>query len=313
YAPQAVCPDEDKEKFWHDLETHAQAIDDSEILFIGGDLNGHVGRAKDNFDCNHGGQGHSNRNESGIRILEHAEAWDLAITNTFFKKWESHLITYYSGGRTSEDYWMVRRRDFKMVTDNKVIPYNSTAPQHRLLVLDAKVRLVQTPARPTTKIECIKWWKLPEHRAVMKATLGPLVPNPRSTVREDWNDLAERVKTCAATTLGTKKQRFIDKQTWWWNDDVQQATKAKKDAYKTWWQTKRPEDLVRYRALKSAKTAKAAHYQDLYDQLDTPGGANRIYQLARARDRATQDLGHVINIKDENGQMLQKPKDILQR
>uniref|UniRef100_W5MVV3 Reverse transcriptase domain-containing protein n=1 Tax=Lepisosteus oculatus TaxID=7918 RepID=W5MVV3_LEPOC len=243
--------------------------------------------------------------------------------HTHFHKSQLNLITYYSGGRTSQiDYWMMRRRDFKMVTDTKVIPYNSIAPQHRLLVLDAKVRLVQiqTPVRPTTKIERIKWWKLPEHRAVVKATLGPLVPNSRSTVGEDWNDLAEHVKTCTATTLGTTKpnRRFIDKQTWWWNNDVQQATKAKKDAYKTWRQTKCSEDLVRYRALKSTAkrtmgTAKVAHYQDLYDQLDTPGGANKIYQLTRARDRATQDLGHVINIKGENGQMLQKPKDILQR
>uniref|UniRef100_W5MGA4 Endonuclease/exonuclease/phosphatase domain-containing protein n=1 Tax=Lepisosteus oculatus TaxID=7918 RepID=W5MGA4_LEPOC len=153
YAMQAGCPDEEKEKFWHYLETHVQAINDSEILSLSGDLNGHVGRAKNNFDRNHGRQGHGNCNEGGIQIVEHAEA------NTFFKKRESHLITYYSGGRTSQiDYWMVRRRDFKMVTDTKVIPCNSIAPQHRLLVLDAKVCLVQTPARPTTKFERIKWW-----------------------------------------------------------------------------------------------------------------------------------------------------------
>uniref|UniRef100_W5MWR3 Endonuclease/exonuclease/phosphatase domain-containing protein n=1 Tax=Lepisosteus oculatus TaxID=7918 RepID=W5MWR3_LEPOC len=256
----AGCPDEEKEKFCHELETHVQAIDDSENLFIGGDLNGHVGRAKDNFDCNHGGEGHGNCNEGGTWILEHAEAWDLAITNTFFKKGESHLITHYSGGQTSQiDYWMVGRQDFKMVTDTKVIPYNSIAPQHRLLVLDAKVHLVQTPARPTTKIERIKWWKLPAR-----------------------NDLAERFKTCTATTLGTTKpnQRFIDKQTWWWNDDVQQATKSKKDAYKTWRQTKPLKSTAKH----TVATSKAAHYQDLYDQLDTPGGANKIYKLARARD-----------------------------
>uniref|UniRef100_W5NL26 ribonuclease H n=1 Tax=Lepisosteus oculatus TaxID=7918 RepID=W5NL26_LEPOC len=288
YAPQAGSPEEEKD-FWHDLETHVQAIDDSEILFIGGDLNGHVGRAKDNFDHNHGGQGHGNRNEGGIRVLEHAEAWDLAITNTFFKKRELHLITYYSGGRTSQiDYWM----------------QSNPVQLHRLLVLDAKVRLVQTPAQPTTKIERIKWWKLPEHQAVVKATVGPLVPNPRSTVGEDWTDLAERVKTCAATTLGTTKpnRRFIDKQILWWNDDVQQATKAKKDTCKTWRQTKCPEDLVRYHALKSTAKRTVA----LYDQLDMPGVRNEINQLARACDRATQDLGHVINIKD-------KPKDILRR
>uniref|UniRef100_W5LYV5 Reverse transcriptase domain-containing protein n=1 Tax=Lepisosteus oculatus TaxID=7918 RepID=W5LYV5_LEPOC len=251
YAPQAGCPDKEKEKFWHDLETHIQAIDDSEILFIGGVLKGHVGRAKDNFNRNHGGQGHGNRNEGGTQILEHAEAWDLAITNTFFKKQESHLITYYSGGRTSQiDYWVVRQRDLKMVTDTKI------SPQHRLDML---------------------------------------------------------VKTCTATTLGTTKPnlRFIDKQTWWWNDDVQHATKAKKDAYKTWWQTKCPDDL-KSTAKRTVATAKVAHYQDLNDQLDTPVGQT-IYKLARARDCATQDLGHVINIKDENGQMLQKPKDTLRR
>ncbi|PKA55758.1 ataxia telangiectasia mutated family protein [Apostasia shenzhenica] len=44
YAPQVGLDASTKEKFWNDLEELIQEIPQEERLFIGGDLNGHVGR-----------------------------------------------------------------------------------------------------------------------------------------------------------------------------------------------------------------------------------------------------------------------------
>ena len=63
------------------------------------------------------------------------QTYDLALGNSFFKKRKEHYVTYMSGtNRTVIDYILVRRQDLRGLTDCKVIPGESIAGQHRLLV-----------------------------------------------------------------------------------------------------------------------------------------------------------------------------------
>jgi len=59
-----------------------QGIPIREKLFIGGDLNGHVGLSRYGFDSVHGGFGFGERNEPGNLILDFALSYDLILTNT---------------------------------------------------------------------------------------------------------------------------------------------------------------------------------------------------------------------------------------
>ena len=67
-----------------------RAIHISEKLFIGGDLNGHVGTTSAGFETVHGGFGYDSRNQEGEEVLNFVVAFDLLIANTFFRKIESH-------------------------------------------------------------------------------------------------------------------------------------------------------------------------------------------------------------------------------
>ena len=49
-----------------------------------------------------------------------------------------------------------------------------------------------------------------------------------------------------------------DKETWWWNDKVQEVIKAKKETKKIWDASRRQEDKDRYR--QTNKTAKNAYF-----------------------------------------------------
>ncbi len=44
------------------------------------------------------------RNDDRDRVLDCTEAHDLAEANTFFTKRPAHLVTYTSGGRTTQIY-----------------------------------------------------------------------------------------------------------------------------------------------------------------------------------------------------------------
>ena len=79
-----------------------------------------------------------------MRILDICTATDLAVTNTFFRKRKSQLVTYNSGGCTTQvDYILVRRTDLKLFKKAKVIENEECISQHKLLVAVLKI---QTPS-----------------------------------------------------------------------------------------------------------------------------------------------------------------------
>ena len=69
-----------------DLDRLVRAAPSSEKLFIGGDLNGHVGTSSVGFEAAHGGFGYGSRNQEGEEVLDFAIAFDLMIANTFLSK-----------------------------------------------------------------------------------------------------------------------------------------------------------------------------------------------------------------------------------
>jgi hypothetical protein len=120
YAPQVGLDESAKRQFWEDLDGLVRAIPSSEKLFIGGDLNGHVGTTSVGF-------------EEGEEVLDFTVAFDLMIANTFFRKRESHLVTFSSGQHCSQiDFVLARRKDKRACLDCKVILGECVVSQHKL-------------------------------------------------------------------------------------------------------------------------------------------------------------------------------------
>ena len=93
YAPQSGRSKEEKEEFFTVLGKILSDIV-GERLLICEDMNGHVGAEVDGFEGVHGGYGFGRRNVYGEMLLEFADALDLAIVNTWFKKEVRKMITY---------------------------------------------------------------------------------------------------------------------------------------------------------------------------------------------------------------------------
>jgi hypothetical protein len=77
-----------------------RAVPTNEKLFIGGDLNGHLGSTNAGYELAHGGE-YGSRNQEGDDILDFDVAYNLVIANTFFRKRDSHLVTFSGGHRSS--------------------------------------------------------------------------------------------------------------------------------------------------------------------------------------------------------------------
>jgi hypothetical protein len=123
YVPQIGLNESIKRQFWEQLDALVSSVPISEKLFLGGDLNGHVGSTRVGFDGMHGGFGYGSRNQEGEGILNFVLAYDLFVTNTLFRKRVSHLVTFSSGQHCSQiDFILARREDRHACLDCKVIP-----------------------------------------------------------------------------------------------------------------------------------------------------------------------------------------------
>ncbi|XP_065313450.1 craniofacial development protein 2-like [Gordionus sp. m RMFG-2023] len=129
-----------------------------DLIIIGGDLNAHVEKTRDSYKRHHGGFGYEERNDEGEHILKFAQAFDLALTSTYYRKKDSHLITYSGTRKRQIDYMLISRRRLKVVIDCKIIPGEEIAAQHKLLVMDLHITSKSTQNK--IKLEpCIKWDK----------------------------------------------------------------------------------------------------------------------------------------------------------
>lgn len=107
----------------------------------------------------HGGFGYGDRNQEGEEILNLAVAYDLMLANTFFRKRQSHIVTFSSGQHSSQiDFFLTRREDKRACVDCKVIPGEFVVSQHRLLVFDFSLR-IRVRQDKGARIKRTKWWK----------------------------------------------------------------------------------------------------------------------------------------------------------
>ena len=118
--------------------------------------------------------------------------------------------------------------------------------------------------------------------------------------------------------------KYLDKESWWWNNEVQEAVARKKEAFKIWKTTRREEDGEQRdmaeeeykKRNKEAKIevakAKEKAYEKMYKDLEE-NGAKNLYKLAKTRKRRSLDIDRMNVVKNGNGDILSQDEDIKQR
>ena len=129
-------------EFEEGLEDMVSSVPIGEKLFIGGDLNGHMGTSNIGFEGMHEGSRYGSRNQEEEEVLHFVIAYDMFIANIFFKKRESYLVTFNNGRHTSQIHYVLSRRKGRYTfLDCKVIPAKCVVPQHKLVVVDFHFRI----------------------------------------------------------------------------------------------------------------------------------------------------------------------------
>ncbi|KAK3569805.1 hypothetical protein QTP86_005795 [Hemibagrus guttatus] len=316
YAPQVGCELEEKERFWSELDEVMESIPMGERVLIGADFNGHVGEGNTGDEEVMGKFGVKERNLEGQMVVDFAKRMDMGVVNTYFQKREEHRVTYKSGGRSTQvDYILCRRGNLKEISDCKVVVGESVARQHRMVV--CRMTLMVCKKKRSEIEKKTKWWKLKkeecceEFRQKLRQALGGQVVLP-----DDWETTAEVIRETGRKVLGVSSgRRKEDKETWWWNEEVQDSIQRKRLAKKKWDMDRTEENRQEYKELqrrvkREVSKAKQKAYDELYTRLDTREGEKDLYRLARQRDRDGKDVQQKVDKirKDEVRKALKRMK-----
>ena len=305
YAPQTGLPTEEKDEFYDQVMSVIASVPDDETLVLAGDMNGHVGENSLGFEGVHGGNGFGNRNPDGLRLLDFCVANQLAITNTFFNKSIPRLITFSSGGNETQiDYLLVRRSQLKWVKNVNVISSEECISQHKLLVGD--IILSSTPRAPVRLPPRVKTWKLREEpiRAAFEESFKQKCGTVPEGVDDAWSHLRETLCDAAKEVCGSTKGGCVrHKETWWWNDEVNNVICEKRKAWKLWKSGGPKEDYLRAKRLAKSAVyiAKRDAQTEQFGDINNNSDKNRIFQLAKKLKRENADIVGEKCVRNDEG------------
>ena len=284
-----------------------ESISKEERIVLGADLIEDVGEGNIGDEEIMGRYGAGTRNKEGSMVVDFGKRMDLAIVNTYFKKKDKHRVTYKSGGKSTQvDYVMCKRRNLKEMCDCKVILNECVAKQHRMVVCKMALMVKKKTAEKVKPK--IQWWKLKEtsYQEAFRQEVTRILGG-EDGLPDEWDKTAEMLRKTAETVLEVIfGKRKGDKETWWWNEEVQKSIKEKKEAKKAW-------DKTRNENTKKIYKEKNAILETNYAILETKEGEKELYKLARQRNRAGKDVQHVKVIKDENGNVMANSEAMLKR
>lgn len=317
YAPQTGQSESAKDTFWEMLDSNTRKIPAEDYLIIAGDLNGHVGQRAEGNQC-HGGNGYGQRNKDGERIVDFSDSHDLIITNTWFIKRPTQLPTYYSGVNKSQiDFILVRRKQTSTVHDVKVIPFETTAAQHRPVIAVLNIKPPKQHQEKRTGPSRIKWWRFHEKESEMIHRIQ--LPDV-TDVENTWNRVKDIIHIAAKKTIGSTKpgRRYINFDTWLWTDEVKMRVREKKRQYHVFLDDKTHVNWQKYheakrKAKKAVASARAIHYEEVYKKLDTRDGERDLFRLLKLRHKQTQDIEKFHCVNDKNGEQIVGRPAVLER
>ncbi|KAK3531447.1 hypothetical protein QTP70_020542, partial [Hemibagrus guttatus] len=136
---------------------------------------------------------------------------------------------------------------------------------------------------------------------------------------DDWETTAEVIRETGRKVLGVSSgRRKEDKETWWWNEEVQDSIQRKRLAKKKWDMDRTEENRQEYKELqrrvkREVSKAKQKAYDEMYTRLDTREGQKDLYRLARQRNRDGKDVQQVRVIKDRDGRVLTSEESVQRR
>ena len=232
------------------------------------------------------------------------------------------------GQRSSIDFCIVSSDLFSEVLDVEMNREAELSTDHDLVVCSLRFSklMLNRKSRRSSVAYKIKWEALADRdvrkqfASVMAAKFQQLLEVSKN-IEMDWSLFRTAVISSEVESCGRKRFRMAagsEKRTPWWNQDVKEAIRAKKDTLKALLQNRSSSDLhfryseARKAVVQAVKISKDCSWEELGRRLDSNySSANKVFWQIIRRLHG-KSLSTTISIKDSTGSILRNEKKILE-
>ena len=327
YGPNEDANKEEKDKFESNLQIAAENLKPKQELMILGDLNARVGNNAETACGVIGREGETITSPNGERLIDFCLKNNMKIANTFFPHKDIHKYTRVNEDRNEKsiiDLIIVTSSLFYSTMNVRVKRGAEIFSDHHLVI--AKMRLLTEESKrketekKTTKIKIEELSKTEVkllYQARIQTCISEIQIDPDiSTLDEKWQQYKKILLNCAEETCGRKQIKGNTKRTAWWNEKVQTRIRAKKEAWKKYLQTKKPEDRMDYVSKRNivkeeVRKAKQKQWEEFGQKLqESHQGNQKLFWGAMKGIRKTKTCP-IRQIKNKEGETVKEKDEIV--
>lgn len=326
YAPNDNASKEEKTRFFEELQ---KEIDDKgNNIIVMGDLNGRVGNHNTGIEWCLGNNGEKTRNANGKLLIDLCLANELIIGNTKFNHKEIHKITREEPTKQEEsiiDYFLVNKNIWKRVKNIKVRRGAEIGSDHYLLKMDLiESKGIKAENKRSVANKKIKTHKLKEkvnqekYQQLLETNLRAISKETHN-LDDMWEQLKNNILDAATLSCGIDKvSNDTRKKSAWWSTEIKNLIKQKKEKWKTYLQSKDPEDYEEYKVSrkivsKKVKEEKEKAWIDFGKKMERAYKENQKLFYGTIKQMRKKKHATLKNIKDENGKIITHEDKIMER
>lgn len=331
YGPDENERAASKDEFWEKLTDVSENT--TGRLIILGDMNSRVGKRTGNVSHDVIGKyGEEHTNNNGRRLIDFCLQNELIITNTFYQHKSIHMYTREMKSRNERsviDYLLTKRTFRKEVMDVRVQRGAEIGSDHYLVKAKLRIRdrTHETPNQIQHKVsnEVIKAYKLrdPLIAKDYKDTTEGKIANIKVEWRDwslekMWQAFREICLTSASETCGKMIINRNRKQTRWWNEEIRNEVRQKKQKWQKYLVSKSRESYHEYKQqrrkvkelIQQAKNRSWEEFGTKMEQ-DRWGNQKLFYKVLK---NARKEKPNIIRqVKGKNNQILTSENEIMER
>lgn len=330
YGPNEGDTAEIKDRFWEDA---TEVVENSlgEIIVLG-DLNGRVGSKDAGTGDTIGIHGEITRNNNGWRIIDFCMQNDLVVMNSFFQHRDVHKYTREVKSRNERsiiDYVVINRSSRHEIMDVRVRRGPEINSDHYLVVAKTKIGTDQKETRRETHCnnsrEVLRTYRLSDKKIAqtygnrVEAMLGEIGGIENFGLENMWEKFKSVLVKAAKEVCGTTKVNRSRKQTAWWNEDIKQEVKLKKEKWKQYLKDGTEQKYGEYKKQREkvkevVLAAKKKSWEEFGLRMESDYHTNnKLFYKMIKNLRLTNKKQNMKLIRNKEGVILTNENDIMER
>ena len=333
YAPTHRANQEEKDKFYTDLQSQIDGVAEEDILVVVGDFNARVGsseRHEDIWNDVRGYHGVGRINEAGETLLSWCASNSLTVMNTMFEKKNIHKYTWQHPGSKQWhciDYIIMRQKQRIWCCDVSVLRSADCWTDHKLLRAQMKLQCItgrkSTITRKKFGISVLQSREISGKfsQEVCKLVKDKWVDDLNGS--DMWNVIRDGMKEAAQEVLGWERRKQPD----WFHQNsktLEELIVKRNRRFKIWLNSGKSTDRKEYVALRkevatAIKKAKNDWLQKKAKEIESKmqsgtsgrGVSNSLKDIQKGQAGRRPII--LMAVRKTNGEICKEPEETLNR